>query len=65
MPKWGVSEIVSQRDGLHEILVEMQRPRDGARNLHDFQRVRHAGAVMIPVRIQKNLRLAREPPEAF
>ena len=44
-----VPEIVPERDGLGQLLVEPQHLGDAARNLRDLERVRQAGAVVIPV----------------
>src|SRR5262249_46547662 len=43
-----MAEIVRQRQGLGEILVEAERARQRAGNLRHLQRVRQPGAVMIP-----------------
>ena len=47
MPKRGMPQVVPQGDGLCQVLIEAQRPRDGARDLHNLQRMRHALAEMV------------------
>ena len=51
-----VAQVMAERDGLGQILIEAQRPGDGARDLADFQRVGQAGAVMVAFRREKDLR---------
>src|SRR5215469_9958833 len=64
-PAWpnGVTEIVRERDGLDEILVQPQIARDGARDLRDFETVRETRAKQIAFVIDEDLRLVFEPPE--
>ena len=50
-------QIVAQRDGLRQILVQLQRPRHGAGKAADLQRVRESGAVMVALGLQKDLSL--------
>src|SRR6185503_10138568 len=42
-----VAEIVSERDGLGQLLVQAQDLGDGARDLRDLERVRQPGAVVV------------------
>src|ERR671920_937661 len=63
--KWGVAEVVTQSDSLGEVLVEAQEAGDGARDLHHLQGVRQAGAEVISVRGDKDLRLMHQPPESL
>ena len=56
-------QIVAERDGLGQVLVEPQRPGDGAGDLGDFQRVGQAGAVEVALRREEDLRFLLEPPE--
>ena len=58
-----VTEVVRQRDRLGEILVEPQRPRDGARDLRAFERVREPVAVVIALVVHEDLRLVLEAAE--
>lgn len=53
MPERGMPQVVPQGDGLCQVLIEAQRPRNGARNLHDLQRMRHALAEMSPLGAMK------------
>ena len=52
-----VAQIVAQTDRLAEVLVQAQRPRDRAREPRDLQRMGQAGAVVVALRLQKNLGL--------
>ena len=58
-----VAEIVAESDGLAQILVEPQRPPDGARKARYLQRVREPGAVMVALRLEKDLCFVLETPE--
>jgi len=55
-----VAEIVRQRQGLRQILVEAEGARDCAGDLRDFKRVCQARAVMIPLRRDKDLSLVHK-----
>ena len=46
----GVAKVVGEADGLGQVLVEPQRPGDGAGDLADLQRVGEPGAVVVPLR---------------
>ena len=46
-----------------ELLVELQRTRDRARDLRHFQRMREAGAVQVSLVIDEHLGLVDQPPE--
>ena len=61
----GVPEVMPEGDGLGQVLVQSERPRDRAGNLGDLQGVDEAGAVVIALRGEKHLRLVGEPPEAL
>ena len=63
MAEWGVAEIVRQRQGLGEVLVQPQRARDRAGDLRDFEAVRQPGAVMVALMRDEDLRLVHQPPE--
>ena len=58
-----VTQIVPQRNGLGELLVQLQHLRDGPRNLRHLQRVRQARAVVIAGGREEHLRLVLQPPE--
>ena len=60
MAKRGVAEIVRQRQGLGEILVEPKGAGDGAGDLRDFKAMGQTGAVEIALVIDKNLGLVLE-----
>ena len=57
----GVAEIVAERDGLHQILVEPQRPGDGATELGHLEGVGESGAGVIGGVRDKDLGLVLEP----
>lgn len=59
----GVAKVVGEADGLGQVLIEPQRPGDGAGDLGDFQRVGQAGAVEVALRREENLRFLLEPSE--
>ena len=63
MPERRMSEIMSQRNRLHQILIQFQCLRDRPRRLRHLQRMRQPGPIMIPLRRQKHLRLILEPPK--
>ena len=54
-----------QGRGLGQVLVQVQRPRDGAGDLRDFERVGQPGDEMILRRGDEDLRLVLEPPEGL
>ena len=55
-----VPEVVTERDGLGQLLVQPEHLRDGARNLRDLERVREPGAIVIAGRREEDLRLVLE-----
>ena len=57
MPERGMPQVMSQGDGLCQVFIEAQRPRDGARDLHNLQRMRHALAEMVAAGRNEHLRL--------
>ena len=61
----GVAQIMAHGDGLGQVLVEAQCPGDGPGDPGDLQSVGHAGAVVVPLRLQKDLGLVHQPPEGF
>ena len=60
-----VPQIVPVGSRLGKVAVELKTPADRARDARDLQRVRHARAVMVALRGEKDLRLVHEPPEGF
>ena len=58
-----MAEIVRERDGLRQILVQPQRAGDGARHLRDLERVREPGTEMVALMRDEDLRLVLEPAE--
>src|SRR5262249_10481338 len=59
----GMAEIVSQRQGLGEILVESECAADRARDLRHFEGVGLARSIVVALVIDKDLRLVRQPAE--
>ena len=58
-----VAEVVAEPDRLDQVLVERQRPRDGARDLGDLERVGQPRAVVVAARRHEHLGLVLEPPK--
>ena len=56
---------MSHGGGLHQVLVEAQSPGDGPADLADFQRMGQPGAVVVPLRGEKDLGLVLEPPKGL
>ena len=52
-----VTEVVAEPDRLGQVLVERERPRDGARDAGDLERVREARAVVVALGRDEHLRL--------
>src|SRR5215213_2118118 len=65
LPEGSVPEVVAKGDGLGEILVYAKRASDGAGDLHHLQRVRKAGAQVIAIWGDKDLRLVHQAPEGL
>ena len=63
MPEGRMAEIVGERAGFGQILIHLQRPRQGPGDLGDFQRVGQARAIRIAFMGDKDLGLFLEPPE--
>ena len=57
MPERRMTEVVPEPDRLGEILVQLQCSGDHASDPARFERVRHARAVMVPGRVDEDLRL--------
>ncbi len=60
-----VAEVVPEADRLGQVLVQPQRPRDGARDPAGLERVREPRAVVVALRGDEDLRLVLQPPEAL
>ena len=58
-----MAEVVGERAGLGEVLVEAQRARQRARDLGHFEGVGEPGAVMIALVVDEHLGLVGEPAE--
>src|SRR6266849_3250634 len=56
-----VAHVVSQPDRFDEVLVQLNRAGDDARDRARLEGVRHAGAVVVALRVDKDLRLALQP----
>ncbi|OIQ68018.1 hypothetical protein GALL_503940 [mine drainage metagenome] len=63
MAKRGVAKVMGQRHRLCQIGVEVQNPRDGARDLRHLDRMGQAGAVIIALVFDKHLRLVFQTPK--
>ncbi len=64
MAERGVPEIMGERQGLGEILVEAERAADRAGNLRHLQAVRQPRAVMVALVIDEDLRLVGQPAKS-
>ncbi len=60
-----MAEVVAQPDRLGQVLVQAQRPRDGARDAAGLERVREPRAVVVALGVDEHLRLVLEPAEAL
>ena len=61
----GVTEIVAETDGLDEVLIEAERPTDGAGDLRHFEGVGEPGAVVVAGGSDKDLGLVHQPAKAL
>ena len=61
----GDSSRKAMGNGLGQVLIQAQGARDGARDARDLQRVRHACAVVIALRLQEDLRLVHKAAEGL
>ena len=59
------NEIVAERNGFGQILIQIQRPRNRAGNLGHLECVRQAGPVMIALRSEKHLCFVFHPAKGF
>ena len=62
--RW-VADVVGQGDRFGQVFVQVQRPRDRARDLGDLQRVREPGDEVVADGGDEHLRLVFEAPERF
>jgi hypothetical protein len=58
-----MAEVMGQRHGLRQVLVETQRAGHGAGHLRHLQRMGQAGAEIVALMLHEDLRLVLEPPE--
>jgi hypothetical protein len=65
VPERRVTEIVAKPDRLDQVLVEQQRPADGAGDLSDLESVGEAGPVVVGGGSDKDLSLVHQPPKAL
>ena len=65
VPERRMAEVVAQPDRLGQVLVQPQRPRDGARDPGGLERVGEPRAVVVALRVDEHLRLVLEPPEGL
>ncbi len=63
VPERRMAEVVAEADRLDEILVQPQRPRDGARDAGRLERVREARAEVVALGVDEYLRLQPQPAE--
>ena len=63
--KGRMAQIMSQGNGLSQILVQAQGAGNGTGNLCHFQRMGQTGTVMVTLRSQKYLGLMFESSEGF
>ena len=65
MSERGMSQIMTQRNGLCQTFVETQGPGNGPGNLRHLQRMGQSGPVMIPLGRQEYLSLVLQSAERF
>ncbi len=65
MPERGVTEIVAKSDRLDQVLVEQERPADGAGDLGYLKRMGEAGPVVVGGGSDKDLGLVHQPAKAL
>jgi len=63
MPKRRMPQVVGQRYGLYQVLVDAQRARNGSPQLGDLQRVGQSRTEQVALVVEKNLRLVDQPPK--
>src|SRR5207245_2320303 len=59
----GMAEIMGERQGFGQVLVETERAADRARDLRHLETVRQPRAVVIALMVDKHLRFVGESPE--
>ena len=65
VPERGVTEIVAEPDRLDEVLVEEERPADGAGDLGHLEGMGEAGPVVVAGGSDKDLGLVHQPAKAL
>src|SRR5881275_276467 len=60
MPERRMPQVVRKRDGLRQVFIKTQSPRDGAANRRDFDGVGEPRAQMIAGAVEENLGLVLE-----
>ena len=63
MAERGMAEIMGERQGLSQVLVDCEGARECTGDLRDLQAVGEAGAIVIALVIDEDLGLVIEPPE--
>ena len=63
MSKWRMSEVVTERGGLRQVLVEREGAGERARNLRHFERVGQTSPVVVAFVIDEHLRLVAQAPK--
>ena len=58
-----VAKIMGKAQRLCQILVDRQKPRHGARDLGDFERMSEPRAIIVPFVLHENLRFVFKTPE--
>jgi hypothetical protein len=65
VPERGMTQVVSQRDSLGQLLVELQHLGNRPGNLGNFERVRQPRSIVIAGRREKDLRLVFQPAKSL
>ena len=63
MAEGRVAQVVRQRNGLGQILVQAKRACDGTRQLRHLQRMRQPGAEQVAFVVEEHLGLVDQPAE--
>ena len=61
----GVPQVVAKGGGLRQVLVELEAPGHGPGNAGHLDGVGHASTVVIPLGLEKDLRLVHQPPKGL
>ena len=64
MPEWRMPQVVCQRNGFAQRLVQAEYPRNGTGHLRYLQRMRQARAVEVAFVVHEDLRLVDQPTES-